>query len=100
MTELATRLESGLARIDAEPIRRRVEEATEEARRKAEQAAERARMRAERAERRWRRASGERPRPEPKPASDEERLRVLRMLEEGRLTPEQASELLAALEGE
>jgi hypothetical protein len=100
MAELATRLESSLGRWDPEPMRRKIEEATEQARRKAEQAAERARMRAERAERRWQRASGERPRPQPKPASDEERLRVLRMVEEGRLTPEQASELLAALEGE
>ena len=100
VAELATRLESSLALADSEPIRRRVDEATEQARRKAEQAAERARMRAERAERRWQRASGARTRPKPKPASDEERLRVLRMVEEGRLTPEQASDLLAALEGE
>jgi hypothetical protein len=100
MAELATRLESSLALADTEPIRRRVEQATEQARRKAEQAAERARIRAERAERRWQRASGAAPRPKPKPASDEERLRVLRMVEEGRLTPEQASDLLAALEGE
>lgn len=100
MAELATRLESSLGFVDTEPIRRQVEQATEQARRQAEQAAERARMRAERAERRWRRASGAGPRPKPQPASDEERLRVLRMVEEGRLTPEQASDLLAALEGE
>ncbi len=100
MAELATRLESSLALADTEPIRRRVDQATEQARRKAEQAAEQARLRAERAERRWQRASGAGPRPKPKPASDEERLRVLRMVEEGRLTPEQASDLLAALEGE
>ncbi len=99
MAELATRLESSLGRWDPEPMRRKIEETTEQARRKAEQAAERARMRAERAERRWRRASGERSQPQPKPASDEERLRVLRMVEEGLLTPEQASELLAALKG-
>jgi hypothetical protein len=100
MAALTTRLESSLGRLDPEPIQRKVQEATEQARRKAEQAAERARMRAERAERRWRRASGERPRSRPEPASDEERLRVLRMVEEGRLTPEQASKLLAALDGE
>lgn len=100
VAELTTRLESSLGRFDGEAVRRRVTEATEQARRKAERAAERARMRAERAERRWRRASGEREQPHPKPASDEERLRVLRMVEEGRLTPEQATDLLAALEGE
>ena len=99
MAELATRLESSLGRWDPEPMRRKIQDATEQARRKAEQAAERARMRAERAERRWQRASGERPRPQPQPASDEERLRVLRMVEQGQLTPEQASDLLAALEG-
>ena len=99
MAELATRLEGSLGRWDPEPMRRKIQEAAEQARRKAEQAAERARMRAERAERRWQRASGERPRPQPQPASDEERLRVLRMVEQGQLTPEQASDLLAALEG-
>ena len=99
IAELAKRLERTLALAEAEPIRQRVEEASERARRTAEQAAERARLRAERAERRWRRASGEAPRGQPKPASDEERLRVLRMVEDGRLTPEQGAELLAALEG-
>ena len=33
------------------------------------------------------------------PATDEERMRVLRMVEEGKITPEQAAELLAAVEG-
>ena len=47
----------------------------------------------------WRRASGQRPAPKKQKPSDEERLRVLRMLEEGKITPEQASELLVALEG-
>ncbi len=97
MAEMATRLETSLGYVDAEAIKRRVERATEQARRKAERAAERARMRAERAERRWQRASGQRPRSE-EGASDEEVLRVLRMVEEGKITPEQASELLAALE--
>ncbi|MFO7743595.1 MAG: hypothetical protein R6X31_14930 [Anaerolineae bacterium] len=63
----------------------------------AERAAEQARMRAERAERRWQRASGRKPRPGPA-ATDEEVLRVLCMVEEGKITPEQASELLAALD--
>ena len=100
MAKMASRLEESLGRVDSAAIRQRVEDATERARRKAEQAAERARMRAERAERRWRRVSGHAPRPSKPAATDEERLRVLRMVEEGRLSPEQASELLAALEGE
>ena len=107
VARMTSRLEESLGRIDSTVVQRHVEQATdqarqsvEQARQKAEQAAERARMRAERAERRWRRASGQPPRSEREAASDEERLRVLRMVEEGRLTPEQASELLAALEGE
>lgn len=100
VAQMTSRLEESLGRVDSAAIRERVDRATEHARRQAERAAERARMRAERAERRWRRVSGHPSRPEQKAASDEERLRVLRMVEEGRLTPEQASELLAALEGE
>lgn len=94
---VTSRLEASLGRVDTEAVGRRVEEATERARRQAERAAEQARMRAERAERRWQRASGRKPRPGPA-ATDEEVLRVLRMVEEGKITPEQASELLAALD--
>jgi hypothetical protein len=100
MAKMTSRLEESLGRVDSSAIRERVDRATEQARRKAERAAERARLRAERAERRWRRVSGRPERSEEASATDEERLRVLRMVEEGRLTPEQASELLAALEGE
>jgi hypothetical protein len=85
--------------LDSEQVPYRVDRATEQARRHAEQAAEQARMRAERAERRWRRASGRRPAPKKQEATDEERLRVLRMVEGGKITPEQASELLVAIEG-
>ncbi|MGD9001462.1 MAG: hypothetical protein PVF04_02265 [Anaerolineae bacterium] len=99
LARMATHLEESLGRVDSEWIGYRVDRATEQARRRAEQAAERARMRAEQAERRWQRASGQRPAPKKQKPSDEERLRVLRMLEEGRITPEQASELLVALEG-
>jgi hypothetical protein len=109
MANVEARLQEGLSRIDGEQIRMHVERATEQARRTAERAAERARreaereaerarIRAERAERRWQRASGRRARQEPA-ATDEERLRVLRMLEQGKITLEQANELLAALEG-
>ncbi|MGD2176648.1 MAG: hypothetical protein PVG71_02385 [Anaerolineae bacterium] len=99
LARMATYLEESLGHVDGEQVRRRVDRATERARRKAEQAAERARMRAEHAERRWQRASGQRPTPRKQEATDEERLRVLRMVEEGKITPEQASELLGAIEG-
>jgi hypothetical protein len=97
--DLESRLEESLGRIDGERIRLQVTRATERARRQAERSAEKARLRAERAERRWQRASGKRSRAESEPASDEERMRVLRMVEDGKISPEQAADLLAALEG-
>ncbi len=103
----------------AERAREAAEREAERARRAAEHEAERARMRAEHAERRWQRASGyptpptppEPPAPSqaptppepptpPMPSADElreERLQVLRMVQEGQLTPEEAAKLLAAL---
>ncbi len=117
MALLEARLEESLRSVDSEEIRRRVEraaerarqaaeryarEAGETARREAERArreAERARMQAERAERRWQRASGRRPEPARTAATEAEILRVLRLVEEGKLTPEQAADLIAALEG-
>jgi hypothetical protein len=110
MAEIETRLEESLGRIDSEQIHLQVERAREQAlrtagraaeraRQTAEREAERARLRAERAERRWQRASGQRPRSKRAPVTDEERMRVLRMVETGKLSPEQAADLLAALEG-
>jgi len=99
MATLATELEERLGRVDGEWVRHQVDGATVEARRRAERAAERARMRAEQAERRWRRAAGERVGPQPTNATDEERLRVLRMVEDGTITPEQGADLLGAIEG-
>jgi len=99
MAEMETRLGESLGRIDGEQIRRRVERSADKFRQSAEREAERARLRAERAERRWQRASGRRQRPKRPPATDEERMRVLRLVEEGKITPEQAADLLAALEG-
>jgi hypothetical protein len=99
LAKMTARLEASLGGVDAETMTRRIERATEKARRRAERAAEQARLRAERAERRWQRASGREPRPQPA-VTDEERLRVLRMVEDGKITPEQASELLTALEGD
>jgi len=108
--ELEARLEESLGRIDSEEMRRRVErtaektrqkakEEAEKARRKAQHETEKARLRAERAERRWRRASGRRSRPRSEPISDEEQMRVLRLVEEGKISPGQAADLLAAMEG-
>jgi hypothetical protein len=120
MAEMETHLERGLRHIDAEKIREHVERAThvaeraaERARRAAEREAQKSRFRAERAERRWQRASGHRPpQPphaphapaEPQPpqpdvdqAKHEEKLKVLQMVEDGKLSPSEAAELLAAL---
>jgi hypothetical protein len=111
MAEMETRLEESLGRIEDPVLRQRVEQeaayamqkaeqTAQQARRKAEREAERARLRAERAERRWRRVSGERPHSRRELATDEERMRVLRMVEAGKITPAQAADLLAALEGQ
>jgi hypothetical protein len=111
MAELQVRLEQGLGQIDSEKLRikmeraaeksaRAAERAAEEVRRTAEREAQKARMRAERAQRRWERASGQKPRSRPEPVSQEEHLRVLRMVEEGKVTPEQAADLLEALRGQ
>jgi len=110
MGELEVRLEEGLSHIDGERVRLQVERATEntlrkaekaaeKVRRKAEREAERARIRAERAERRWRRVSGKKPESRRGAVSNEERLQVLRMVEEGKVSPDQAADLLAALDG-
>lgn len=128
MATMEVRLAEALRAVDSEEIRRQVERAAERAREaieryarqareaaereaerarrqaereaeRARQEAERARMQAERARRRWERASGQRPQPARPAATDEEILRVLRLVEEGKITPEQAAELIAALEG-
>ncbi len=110
MADIEARLAESLGRIDSERIRRHVEHATqqalrqtelamEQARRAAEREAERARLRAEQAERRWQRVSGRVARARREPPTDEERLQVLRLVEAGKITPEQAARLLAALEG-
>jgi hypothetical protein len=110
MADMQARLEESLGQVGSEAFRRRIEQAAEKARWKTQRAAdqmrlqmereaERARLQAERAERRWRRVSG-RQAPTREPAvSDEERMRVLRLVERGKITPEEAADLLAALEG-
>ena len=110
VAEIQSRVMEGLRFVDGEKIqqqmdrigdrtRKSAERVAERAQRSAERGAERARMRQERAERRWRRVSGQRPQPKRSPATGEEQMRVLHMVEEGKLTPEQAADLLDALEG-
>ena len=80
----------------AEKISRKVEVATA----KAEKAAERARQRAERQQRYGVRVSRTAaPTPEPKQkASSEEKLKILKMVEQGIISPNEAATLLEALE--
>ncbi len=99
-----------------ERISRQVEQATARAARRVEEAAERAGRHAERQARRWRgnvKAGGwswdfspkgvPRPPTPPSPASEpvaeEERIAILKMLAEKKITAEQAEQLLNALEG-
>ncbi len=107
MERLNAQIEAELSRIDDAAIQRKVQEAT----RKAERAAERARIRAERAQRRWQRMGVSPPsRPTPpgappppsrrsEPVTEEERLMILQMVQEGKISSEEAARLLEALEG-
>ena len=110
MADVEARLGESLSRIDSGETWRRYEREAERVRhmagqhaeregRRAQRSAEQARLRAERAERRWRRASGRPVGPEPQAVSDAERLQILRMVEAGKVSPAQAADLLAALEG-
>jgi hypothetical protein len=109
------RMEAKLKDIDQEAIRRKATRAAEVARRKALRAAERARIKAERAERRWERMSprhsgssrystrGRGPSPPtpppPPPVTQDERMMVLRMVQEGKITADEGARLLEAMEG-
>jgi hypothetical protein len=110
MAQLEVQLKQGLGQFDSEKLRlkieraaeksaRAAERAAEEVRRAAEREAQKARMRAERSQRRWERTSGQKPRTRSEPVSEEEQLRVLRLVEQGKITPEQAADLLAAMKG-
>jgi hypothetical protein len=113
MARMNAQLQAQLSRIDHEAVRLKVEQAAEKTRRKAERAAEGARLRAERAQRRWERMSARRPaRPVPPvppvpplhrrgvdPVTEEERMAVLRMVQEGKITANEAAQLLEAMEG-
>jgi hypothetical protein len=91
------------ARHAAERVERQAEGVAERARRSAERAAERARMRAQQSERKWQRASGQRSTPTTTTESSsvedkrEERMKILRMVEEGKITSDEAAKLLTAL---
>ncbi len=108
------RMEAKLKDIDHEAIRLKAEKAAEKVRLKALRAAERARLKAERAERRWERLSPRPPRapraprrgratspppPPVPPVSADERMLVLRMVQEGKVSPDEAARLLEAMEG-
>ena len=126
MADMQRKLEERLTNIpfiDNEQVARRAQEAAERARRQAERAAERAHARAERA-----RAHAERHRPREhggpgfrvswppsppsppqpsrpakpagEPVSDAERVAILKMVADKKITADEASKLLSALEGE
>lgn len=96
-----------------ERISRQMEQATARAVKHAEEAARRAERQAERHARRWRTSAGAArwkwdfnpqnvpppPSPPSEPVTEEERLAILRMLQEKKITAEQAEQLLSALEG-
>ncbi len=96
-----------------ERISRQVEQATARAAKRAEEAARRVERHAERQARRWRgnvkvgrwnwevgpKGVPTPPSPPFEPVAEEERMAVLKMLAEKKITAEQAEELLSALEG-
>ncbi len=99
------------AREAGERASRRAQEKIRRSQEKMQRKLEAARLRAERkAHAAERAARDRRRRPEPsvppvaprrvsEPASDEERLMILKLLEQGKVTPEEAEQLLTALEG-
>jgi hypothetical protein len=71
----------------------------EKAAERAARSAERAKRRAERAAGSWGFSAGRPPAPPAEPVTDQERLMILKMVEEGKITADQAAQLLSALEG-
>ena len=71
----------------------------EKAAERAARSAERAKRRAERAAGSWSFPAGRPPAPPAEPVTDQERLMILKMVEEGKITADQAAQLLSALEG-
>jgi hypothetical protein len=100
---------AGIPFVDSDRISRRAQEAAERARRQAERAAEKARAKAERAHRRherhgagvrWSWSAPQPPKPPTEAVSDAERMAILKMVADKKITADEASRLLAALEGE
>ena len=97
------------AREASERANRRAQEKIRRAQEKMQRKLEAAQRRAERKARAAERAARDRRRrpetpvrpapPRSEPVTDEERLMILQMLEQGKVTPEEAEQLLAALEG-
>jgi len=108
--EFAARARAAAERA-ADTVRRKGEAARRRAEAKIESAQRRAERMSEQAERTRRKTGsfvlrfdaahpGQPPAPPVPPVSDEERLAVLKMLEQGKITVAQAEKLLAALEGD
>lgn len=100
------------ARMASERANKRAQEKIRRAQQKMERKLEAARRRAERKARAAERAARDRrrrqeptewvappPKPPSEPVSEEERLMILQLLEQGKVTSEEAEQLLAALEG-
>ena len=112
MADMQRKLEerlAGIPYVDGEKVARRAQEAAERARRQAQRTAERAQARAERAARkhegrghamRWSWSAPQPPKPPAEPVSDTERMAILKMVADKKITADEASRLLAALEGE
>lgn len=87
----------------SERINRRVQEAARRAQRQAEAATRRVEQRMQQHGRRfafnWTGGRGGFPTPSAEPVSDEERMAILKMLQEKKISAEDAEKLLAALEG-
>lgn len=98
VSQISQRLETKLGPDFTQKITEKITRKVEQATARAEQAAERARQRAERQQQRQR---PYRPTPPPEPkqkASSEEQLKILKMVEQGIISPSEAATLLEALE--
>lgn len=100
-----TQFESQMSRVQRDleqQFGKQAEKAAERAARSAERSAAHAKRRAERAAGSWGGAAGRPAAPPPptsEPVTDQERLLILKMVEEGKITADQAAQLLSALEG-
>ncbi|HSD82346.1 MAG TPA: DUF4097 family beta strand repeat-containing protein [Anaerolineae bacterium] len=97
-----SQFESQMSRVqhDLEQRFGKLDKHAEKAAERAARSAERAKRRAEHAAGAWSFSIGRNPPPPPsEPVSDQERLMILKMVEEGKITADQAAQLLSALEG-